>query len=241
MNGQWLESVRNIAALTLVLLKTNLFSFGDMVSGGRPAGSKTKRDKKRGNRANRGDQASSGDQANHGDQPSRVDQANRDRTLSRGHIVFLIILPLCLLPATASICLIAWQFIGAAKAQGLEHILIGLYLSAIALATMALGLYHVMNIFYLANYTERLLPLPLRPHEILIARFLTVLAYELVAQFFLLAPALVVYGIRSGTPLFWVYAIIFYILFPLAPLVLSSLLALLIKPVIDRIRNSDTV
>ena len=155
--------------------------------------------------------------------------------------VLLVLLAICFMPAIMLFSVIAWQFISASKALGLDHILIGIYFTAIALMSFTLGIYHLINAFYLSRDTECLLPLPLRPYEILFAKFISALAFEMLIDIFMLLPGLVIYGIITGTPVYWVYATVVFLLFPITPLLLASIIAFLLKPLIAGIRNTDAV
>ena len=176
-----------------------------------------------------------------GDGDALLGAARRKPLKVNRQAILLIILAVCIAPSYGLFGVIAWQFIGAAMEFNLTHILIGLYLSVAALISLTFGLYHIIGAFYLSGDAENLLPLPFRPYEILLAKFISVLAFEAMAQVFFLLPALIVYGLRAGTPAYWIYAAIFYFAFPIVPLTIASLFAFLLKPVIKSIRNTDTL
>ena len=151
------------------------------------------------------------------------------------------VIVICVAPSIGFLCVIAWQFITAAVALKIDHILIGLYLSAIALISFTLALFQLFGVFYMDKNTDKLLPLPLRPYEILFAKFISVLAFETLMQVFFLLPVLIIYGVIAGTPAYWLYAAVFYFLFPAAPTALASAVTFLLKPLIVRIKNTDVL
>ena len=84
---------------------------------------------------------------------------------------------------------------------------------------------NILTVFYYSNDIEMLLPLPLKPAQIISAKFLTVLITQYVMSSFILLPIFITYGLKSGAFItYYIYMIFIYLLFPIVPLVLASLL-----------------
>lgn len=105
---------------------------------------------------------------------------------------------------------------------GQETALLGLGFSLVSLIIFLLGIFYVISVFYYSQDVEQLLPLPLKPAEILGAKFLVALLYEYLSGLILLAPLLITYGVKSGGGvLYSLFAFILYLLIPVLPLVLA--------------------
>ncbi|MGB4565160.1 MAG: hypothetical protein WBJ00_10380, partial [Dethiobacteria bacterium] len=117
--------------------------------------------------------------------------------------------------------------------------------SALVLASLLVllfGLAFVMSVFYFSRDLSLLVPLPLQPRDILGSKFLVVLLYDYltVTPFFL--PALWVYGVNTGAGvLYWVLGGIVFLLVPVIPLALASLLILVLMRFTNLSRRRDTL
>ncbi|HUW65225.1 MAG TPA: hypothetical protein VMW83_11150 [Spirochaetia bacterium] len=87
------------------------------------------------------------------------------------------------------------------------------------------GLYYLLSTFYYAGDLQHLLPLPLRPRDIIGAKLVLVLAGEYLTVFPLVAPILVLYGVRGATGwLYWPLALAVYLVLPVLPLAVSAII-----------------
>lgn len=112
---------------------------------------------------------------------------------------------------------------------GQEGIILGLLMALTSVAIFVFGIFYVLTVFYFSRDVEFLLPLPLHPYEILGAKFITVVIYEYLLEAVLLAPALIVYGFKSGAGiLYYIYSIIIFVSLPVIPLVMASVITMII-------------
>ena len=83
--------------------------------------------------------------------------------------------------------------------------------------------------FYFSRDIENLLPLPLRPVEILAAKFTVTLLYEYLTEILFLAPILIAFGIKSHGGIFYYFnAAVIFLTLPIAPLVYASIISMII-------------
>lgn len=102
------------------------------------------------------------------------------------------------------------------------------------------GIFYVMSSFYFSSDVEYLLPLPLKPWEIVSAKLIVVIIYEFIVTGVLYLPLLFTYGIRLGMgPLYYVYGLIVFVLLPIVPLALASFLVMLIMRFTNLKRHKD--
>jgi ABC-2 type transport system permease protein len=110
------------------------------------------------------------------------------------------------------------------------------------LLILILGIYYMIAIFYFARDLESLIPLPLKPHEIVISKYLTIVVNEWLILFPLLVPAFVSYGILSGADLgYWVRLPLIFLGLPLLPLAIASILAILLMRVVNLSKKKDAL
>ncbi|MGG3883056.1 putative ABC transporter permease subunit [Brevibacillus panacihumi] len=111
---------------------------------------------------------------------------------------------------------------------GQESAILGMGLAMVSCAIFVLGIVYVITVFYYSQDVEHLLPLPLAPREILGAKFLVALFYEYLTELVLIGPLLVVYGVKSDAGvLYYLFAIVLFLVVPVVPLALSSILVML--------------
>lgn len=110
-----------------------------------------------------------------------------------------------------------------------QGVLLTLAIGAVSAAIFIFGIFYVLAIFYFSKDVELLLPLPLKSSQILGAKFVTVLIYEYLTELIMLVPAILVYGIKSGAGvLYYLYSCIMFLLIPIIPIILASLLNMII-------------
>ncbi len=123
---------------------------------------------------------------------------------------------------------------------GLESMLIGLYISSGVMVVFFFGAMYVLSVFYYSSDVDKLLPLPLRPEQVIGAKFIVSAAYEYIFVAGILLPPLLVYGVRSGAAwFFYINLALVFILLPILPLALAAILTMLIMRFTPLARNKD--
>jgi ABC-2 type transport system permease protein len=106
---------------------------------------------------------------------------------------------------------------------GQTGILLGFGLSLVSIAIFIFGIVYVLTTFYFSKDIENLLSLPVKPYQILSAKFITVLVYEYFTETIFLLPVLIAYGIKSGAGVvYYLYSAIVFLTLPIIPLVIAS-------------------
>lgn len=125
---------------------------------------------------------------------------------------------------------------------GQQGVMLTLAIAGVSLAVFIFGIFYVLGVFYFGKDVELLLPLPLKPSQILGAKFITVLIYEYATELIILLPAVGVYGVKSGAgPLFYLYALLLFIFIPIVPLVLASLINMIIMRFTNLGKHKDAL
>ena len=98
--------------------------------------------------------------------------------------------------------------------------LIGMF-SFYIMQTIVAGL----NVLFFSKDIETLLPLPIKPYKIVMAKMNTLIISEYLIGTIVLAPALLVYGyiLKLGVT-YYIFAVLAFLLLPIVPVIIISLL-----------------
>lgn len=123
---------------------------------------------------------------------------------------------------------------------GQEGVLLGLSLSMVSMVIFFFGLFYVISVFYFSKDIEYLLPLPLRPWEILGAKFMVALLYEYLSELVFLLPVFVVFGLKSGGGVYYYLSCFaIFLILPVIPLVFASVIMMVLMRFTGLVRNKD--
>lgn len=104
------------------------------------------------------------------------------------------------------------------------------------------GLIWVLSHFYYSEDILKVIPMPFRPYEVITAKLGVIMLNEYITLLFLLLPAFLIYGIKSGTTiLYYIYAFLVYLLVPVVPITISAVITILLMRFITARRNKDLI
>lgn len=110
-----------------------------------------------------------------------------------------------------------------------EGLIMAFGISFVSIFIFFFGIFYSLNVLYFTKDIESLLPLPLKPSEILGAKFTVALLYEYLTELLMFLPILIVYGLKSSASfIYYSYGLIIFLMLPLAPLGLTSVLNMII-------------
>lgn len=150
-------------------------------------------------------------------------------------LIFAAFLPMTL--GIGSLVYSGYEMLAEMQQEGL---ILGLGFTAVSLAVFFFSIFYVMSVFYYSKDIESLLPLPLKPSQILAAKFTVALFYEYLTELVFLAPILIGFGIagKAGV-LYYLYSVIVFLTLPLLPLVYASILSMLVMRFTGLAKNRD--
>lgn len=119
---------------------------------------------------------------------------------------------------------------------------ITLFLHLISAFSFVFGLNVIYNVFYFSADVESILPLPLKPYQIISAKFTSALISENIMQFLIVISAMAGYILAAGLPIWsWFAAILCMLTLPIIPMVYCGIIALVTMYFTHFIRNKDRV
>lgn len=121
-----------------------------------------------------------------------------------------------------------------------EAMFIGIFLLALAMLTLIQSIISATNVFYFSKDLDYILPLPLKPSEILVSKINVILVTEYIMEImFALAP-IIVYGIlTSAGPMFYIVALLVLLIFPIIPILIATFIIMIIMSFSKGAKNKD--
>lgn len=121
-----------------------------------------------------------------------------------------------------------------------------IYLNLILGATVAVALFRTLfsavNVLYFSKDLEYLLPLPINPSKILMAKWNVLVISNYIIEIFIVLPALILYGIMLDQGvLYYLYSALVFVLLPVIPVILISFLMSILMRFTKFIKNKDFV
>lgn len=125
---------------------------------------------------------------------------------------------------------------------GQSQVVLTMSLVTASVMVLFFGFAYVLSVFYLSTDLSLLVPLPLKPWQVLSGKFLVVLLSEYLTMAPFLLPGFIVFGLRSGAgTLYWVQALAIYILAPIIPVSIAAVVIMALMSVANLTRYKDTV
>lgn len=149
---------------------------------------------------------------------------------SRSRIVLPIVLVFAFISFAGPMALLTSAIYDALISMGYNP---GLILPLVFGATCAVififGVIYVISVMYHAADIELLSYMPIRPHEILSAKFITLTIYEYAFEAFILLPVIFEYGVKSGGGIpYIIYSVILFLITPCIALSMASVLVIIL-------------
>ena len=121
-----------------------------------------------------------------------------------------------------------------------------IYLNLLLGATIAIALFRTLfsavNVLYFSKDLEYLLPLPIKPSKILMAKWNVLIISQYIIQIPIVLPLLILYGImlKLGV-MYYIYMVFVFLLLPVIPTILVSFFMSIIMRFTNFIKNKDFV
>ncbi|NLM26417.1 MAG: hypothetical protein GX208_09950 [Firmicutes bacterium] len=121
-----------------------------------------------------------------------------------------------------------------------QGVILGLGLAASSAIILVFGITYIMSSFYFSTDLESFLPLPIRPREIIAAKFLVIVLFEYLITAFIMVPFFAVYGLKSSAGLlYYLYSLFIFSLVPVVPLVIAAVIAMLVMRFTNLSKHKD--
>jgi len=123
---------------------------------------------------------------------------------------------------------------------GQQSALLTLAIIAGQLLVLILGLFYIISAFYFSRDLQILIPLPFKPSQVILSKFFIVLTNEYLSLSFFLLPVFFYFGLLDHSPFsYWILIIPVYLLLPVIPLAIASVLAICLMRLVNLSRKKD--
>lgn len=147
-----------------------------------------------------------------------------------------------MLPVSFLVGVIVYAITGGLVQLGGQEQGIALFLHLISAFSFVFGLNVIYNVFYFSADVESILPLPLKPSQIISAKFTAALISENIMQFMIVFAAMAGYILALGLPIWsWLAAILCMLTLPIIPMVYCGIITLVTMYFTRFIKNKDRV
>jgi len=128
------------------------------------------------------------------------------------------------------------------KPMGQERALLSLGFLAGQFLILLFGIYYVISAFYFSRDLELLIPLPLRPGEVMASKFAVIVINEYLTVAAIVLPIVITFGVLAkGGVGYWVNAALVYLALPVIPLAFVALIVVAMMRFINVSRKKDAL
>ena len=169
-----------------------------------------------------------------------------DKEKKRNRIFYIVMACIAgfgiMLPMTFFVGVIIYSMTGTLSQFGTVENGVEIFLHLIAAFSFIFGLNVMFSVFYFSGDIENLLPLPLRPYQIIASKFTAALMSESVMECLVILAAMVGYILGGNMPLYsWLIAVIGTFTMPVLPLIYCGIISMTVMYFTRFIKNKDAV
>lgn len=147
-----------------------------------------------------------------------------------------------MIPMAFFVGVIIYSLTGELLKVGAGKNAIELFLQLVSVFSFVFGLNVIFSVFYFSGDIENLLPLPLRPYQIIASKFTAALISESIMEFIIIIAVFAGYLIAAGLPFYtWFIAVFGMFTLPIVPLAYCAVICMLVMLFTGLIKNKDTV
>jgi ABC-2 type transport system permease protein len=145
-------------------------------------------------------------------------------------------------PMFYGLVLLIQNFYLALKPTGQERALLSFGILAGQILILVFGIYYVIAAFYFSRDLEVLVPLPLRPAEVMASKFAVIVINEYLTVAAVVLPVVVTVGVLArARPGYWINATLVYLALPIIPLGIVSVAVVAMMRFVNISRKKDAL
>lgn len=168
-------------------------------------------------------------------------KTKHDKKARTMFIVLFIVILMCLPSYFTILRSVVGIFEGFHKLN-MESLFIVMAIFISLLTILIFGIFQFIGYFYFSNDIKLLTPLPIKPRNYLLSKFLFIYLIELIVNLLLVFPFFVIYGIKLNVTIYqWLGIIISFLLMPIVPLVIVGFITVLLMSLTNITKNRDTL
>jgi ABC-2 type transport system permease protein len=127
------------------------------------------------------------------------------------------------------------------KPIGQERVLLTLGLLSGQILILIFGVYFVISAFYFSRDLDILIPLPVKPSEVMGSKFTIILVNEYLTVAWIVLPVIFAFGVMDSSGIgYWANAGLVYLALPILPLAVVSMMVVVMMRFVNITRKKDT-
>lgn len=155
-------------------------------------------------------------------------------------ILLAVVIPVALLPMLILYTFMMTGVFAAGAALNQPEIILTISFLFAQLVILFFGLFYIIGTFFYSQDLESLVPLPLRPYEVVGGKFAVILVNEYLTGFPILLPPLIIYGVGTGQGVvYWIKALVLLLITPALPLAVAAIFIMILMRFINFGRHKD--
>lgn len=128
----------------------------------------------------------------------------------------------------------------AGNTLGQPEIVLTIAFVASQLIILIFGIFYIISSFYFSKDMNILIPLPIKPSQLIASKFVTILVNEYLVALPLLLPAIIIYGTSIKVNIvYWFKGVILILAAPVLPLVIASIFIIILMRFINVRKSKD--
>ena len=164
----------------------------------------------------------------------------KKKSKNNKNIGYIILYGILFLYLAGLIGIMSYGMIHMLASIGQEKVFLGLFFLVLAAFMLIQNIFSSLNVLYFAKDIEYLLPLPIKPREMVQAKLNTILITEYIMELIIGITPLIIYGILTGAGILYYFAMIIILLvFPILPVLISTLIIMIIMAFSKLTKNRD--
>ncbi|HSA95008.1 MAG TPA: hypothetical protein VLJ16_03075 [Acidobacteriota bacterium] len=157
-------------------------------------------------------------------------------------VPLIAVAALGVLPMLYGLVLLIQNLFLALKPMSQERALLVFGTLAGQLFILIFGLYYVISAFYFSRDLEFLVPLPVKPYQVMASKFAVITVNEYLTVLVIVLPVFVGYGVLAGAGVsYWIAALLVYLFLPVIPLAIASVLVVVMMRLVNFSRKKDAL
>lgn len=145
-------------------------------------------------------------------------------------------------PLLSLYTLFMFSFFTVGKSLGQPELVLTVSLLAAQVLVLIFGIFYFLSSFYFSQDLNMLIPLPVKPYEIVGSKFAVVMCNEYLIVLPAFIPPAVIYGFGTGQGLlYWIKAFLVMVTIPAIPLILDALFVMVLMRFVNLRRHKDAL
>lgn len=168
------------------------------------------------------------------------DKKNKKKSAKVGNAILYALLLVCFFPLMFLVYQMVNLIYEPLKAINQEGTLMVLILSIVSITIFVFSMFSIASVLFFSKDIEYLLPMPFKPREITMAKFLYILLGEYLVEAIFLIPVFAVWVMHNDLGiLFYVNAVIIFLITPVVPILLSAIIMMPIMRFSGLVKHKD--